>query len=128
MAANLKIGIVGPCSAGKSTLVQGLKQRGYPNARPISQEHSYVPYMWQRITNPDVLIYLDVTYENAQKRRWLNWTLDEYIEQLRRLQHARQHARLYVDTNPLSVGEVLEEVLRFLEIAGNKSDIGVVKR
>ena len=124
MAANLKIGIVGPCSAGKSTLVQGLKQRGYPNARPISQEHSYVPYMWQRITNPDVLIYLDVSYENAQKRRWLNWTPDEYLEQLRRLQHARQHAHLYVDTNPLSVGDVLEEVLRFLEMAGNDSDFG----
>ena len=118
MAANLKIGIVGPCSAGKSTLVQGLKQRGYPNARPISQEHSYVPYMWQRITNPDVLIYLDVSYKNAQKRRWLNWTAEEYIEQLRRLQHARQHAHLHVDTNPLSVGEVLEEVLRFLDAQG----------
>jgi len=118
MAANLKIGIVGPCSAGKSTLVQGLKQRGYPNARPISQEHSYVPDMWQRITNPDVLIYLDVSYENAQKRRWLNWTPEEYIEQLRRLQHARQYAHLYVDTNPLSVGEVLKEVLKFLEAQG----------
>ncbi len=59
--------------------MQGLKQRGYPNARPISQEHSYVPYMWQRITNPDVLIYLDVSFENAQKRRWLNWNLDEYL-------------------------------------------------
>jgi GTPase SAR1 family protein len=118
MAANPKIGIVGPCSAGKSTLVQGLKQRGYLNARPISQEHSYVPDMWQRITKPDVLIYLDVSYENAQKRRWLNWTPEEYIEQLRRLQHARQHAHLFVDTNPLSVGEVLVEVIRFLDAQG----------
>ena len=118
MAASLKVGIVGPCSAGKSTLVQGLKLRGYLNARPISQEHSYVPYMWQRITNPDVLIYLDVSYENAQKRRWLNWTPEEYIEQLRRLQHARQNAHLYVDTNTLSAGEVLEVVLEFLDIQG----------
>jgi GTPase SAR1 family protein len=127
MVANLKIGIVGPCSAGKSTLVKGLKQRGYSDTRPIAQEHSYVPYMWQRITNPDVLIYLDVSYDNAQKRRWLNWTPGEYSEQLHRLQHARQHAHLYVDTNPLSVGEVLEVVLRFLEMAGNKSNFGVVK-
>jgi len=128
MAVNLKIGIVGPCSAGKSTLVEGLKQRGYLKVRPISQEHSYVPYMWQRITNPDVLIYLDVSYENAQKRRWLNWTPDEYLEQLRRLQHAREHAHLYVDTNPLSVGDVLDEVLRFLEMAGNDSASGQGKR
>jgi deoxyadenosine/deoxycytidine kinase len=127
MATNLKIGIVGPCSAGKSTLVKGLKQRGYNDTRPISQEHSYVPYMWQRITNPDVLIYLDVSYDNAQKRRWLNWTPEEYNQQLRRLQHARQHAHLYLDTNPLSVGEVLEVVLRFLEMAENKSDFNVVK-
>ena len=118
MIANLKIGVVGPCSAGKSTLVQGLKLLGYPNVRPISQEHSYVPYMWQRITNPDVLIYLDVSYQNAQKRRWLNWTPDEYTEQLSRLQHARQHAHLYLDTNPFSVGEVLEEVVRFLVARG----------
>ncbi len=110
----LKIGVVGPCSAGKSTLVKGLKEHGYIDARPISQEHSYVPNMWQRITNPDVLIYLDVSFENAQKRRWLNWTPDEYAEQLRRLEHARQHAHLFVDTNPFTVGEVLDLVLRFL--------------
>jgi deoxyadenosine/deoxycytidine kinase len=115
MSTGLKIGIVGPCSAGKSTLVRGLIQRGYLNVRPIAQEHSYVPYMWQRITNPDVLIYLDVSYENAQKRRWLNWTSYEYSEQLRRLQHARQHANFYVDTNPLSVEDVLGVVIRFLE-------------
>jgi adenylate kinase family enzyme len=110
----LKIGIVGPCSAGKSTLAQGLKQRGYPDVRLISQEHSYVPYMWQRITNPDVLIYLDVSYENAQKRRWLNWMPHEYAEQLRRLGHARQHAQLILDTNPLSVEGVLDAVVQFL--------------
>lgn len=96
-------------------MVQGLKARGYPNSRPVSQEHSYVPDMWQRITNPDVLVYLDVSYENAQKRRWLNWSPHEYEEQLRRLQHARQHAQLYLDTNPLVVSEVLERVVQFLD-------------
>jgi thymidylate kinase len=115
MPTALKIGIVGTCSAGKSTLALGLKQRGYLNVRPIAQEHSYVPYMWQRITNPDILIYLEVSYENAQKRRWLNWSLDEYAEQLRRLQHARQHAHLILDTNPLSVEGVLETVIEYLE-------------
>jgi cytidylate kinase len=110
-----KVGVVGPCSAGKSTLVKGLRLHGFTNSRPISQEHSYVPDMWQRITNPDVLIYLDVTFEYAQKRRWLNWTVDEYSEQLRRLEHARQHAHLYVDTNPLTVEKVLDVVLKFLD-------------
>ena len=109
-----RIGIVGPCSAGKTTLALGLKDRGYLNVRPIAQEHSYVPYMWQRITNPDILIYLEVSYENAQKRRWLNWTPDEYQEQLRRLEHARQHAHFILDTNLLTVEEVIETVVKYL--------------
>jgi len=115
MAGSLKIGIVGPCSAGKSTLVKSLKQRGYPDARPIAQEHSHVPDMWLRITNPDILIYLEVSFENAQKRRWLNWTPEEYEEQLRRLAHARQHAQLCIDTNQLSIEEVLEVAMNFLD-------------
>ena len=70
------IAIVGPCASGKTLLVQALKERGY-NAREVRQEHSYVPTMWQRITQPDVLIYLDVSEEIALKRRPTNgdiWT------------------------------------------------------
>jgi cytidylate kinase len=110
----IKIGIVGPCAAGKSTLAAGLQAHGY-NARNIVQEHSYVPTMWQRITNPDMLIYLDVSYENAQRRRWMNWTPAEYAEQLHRLRHARQHAHIVIDTNPLSIAEVLQTALELLE-------------
>jgi len=32
----------------------------------IAQEHSYVPYMWKRITNPDLLIYLNASFEVSQ--------------------------------------------------------------
>src|SRR5207248_628641 len=49
--------VVGVCSSGKSTLVSALCDRGY-HASAVSQEHSYVPHLWQR-SNPDVLIYLD---------------------------------------------------------------------
>ena len=56
------IAVVGVCAAGKSTLVQALRAEGF-NARQVLQEHSYVPNMWQRITNPDLLIYLDCTIE-----------------------------------------------------------------
>ena len=45
------IAIVGVCASGKSTLAKALRERGY-NARQVLQEHSYVPYMWQRITRP----------------------------------------------------------------------------
>jgi ATPase subunit of ABC transporter with duplicated ATPase domains len=111
-----KIGVVGPCGAGKSTLTASLKKYGY-NARHIAQEHSYVPAMWQRITNPDKLIFLDVSYELSKFRRKLNWTEAEYAEQHHRLRNARQHADLYIDTNNLTPEQVLARVLAFLEQA-----------
>lgn len=108
------IGIVGPCGAGKSSLVAGLKYRGYL-IRHIAQEHSYVPDMWRRLTNPDILIYLDVSYENSVLRRKLDWTYDEYAEQLRRLRHARQYADLYIDTNAMLLEDVISTVDCFVQ-------------
>lgn len=113
------IGIVGPCASGKTTLTMGLKQLGY-EARPIAQEHSYVPYMWQRLTKPDVLIYLSVSYPLTIERRKLDWTQNEYAEQLHRLRHARDHADLYIDTDTLTPEEVLEHALSFLQTVTTK--------
>jgi cytidylate kinase len=110
------IGVVGPCAAGKSTLIQHLTARGY-NARHIAQEHSYVPDMWQRLTAPQVLIFLDVSYPVACARRKLDWTEEDWREQQRRLRHARQHADLYVDTDRLDIQDVLQTVLGFLEVS-----------
>jgi len=107
------IGVVGPCGAGKSSLVGGLQARGY-KVRHIAQEHSYVPDMWLRISHPDILIYLDVSYENSVIRRKLDWTLDEYNEQLRRLRYAREHADLVLDTNPITRAQVLDTVISFI--------------
>jgi deoxyadenosine/deoxycytidine kinase len=112
----MKIGVVGPCGAGKSSLVAGLKAEGFPG-RHIAQEHSYVPDMWKRLTNPDILIYLDVSYENSLLRRKLDWTYAEYIEQIRRLRHARQYADLYVDTNLLTLAQVLDTTLAYIKTA-----------
>ncbi|MCJ7585484.1 MAG: hypothetical protein MUO30_12050 [Anaerolineales bacterium] len=112
--AETVIGVVGPCGAGKTTLTEGLKQRGY-RARAIVQEHSYVPYMWQRITNPDILIFLDASYQVTCQRRKLDWTEAEYAEQQRRLSHARQHADFYLDTDELNIEEVCQQVMGFLD-------------
>ena len=114
MKDKAKIGVVGPCGAGKSTLIASLKKHGY-NVKHIAQEHSYVPSMWHRITNPDILIFLDVSYEISTRRRKLNWTEGEYAEEHYRLRDARQHADLYVDTNNLNPQDVLQRVLAFLE-------------
>ena len=111
---NFLIGVVGPCGSGKSTLIAGLEKHGY-RCRHIAQEHSYVQYMWQRITNPDVLIFLDCSYENSTSRRKLNWLPADHEEQQRRLSHAREHAHIIIDTNPLSSDEVLARILIFLK-------------
>ena len=108
------IGVVGPCGAGKSTLIEALDARGYAT-RHIAQEHSYVKDMWQRITNPDVLIFLQVSFPVSQKRRPMNWNEADYQEQQRRLEHARAHADLYLDTDNLSVQEVFDRVSAFID-------------
>lgn len=111
------IGIVGPCAAGKTTLITGLNQHGYSRVRHIAQEHSYVPDMWKRLTNPDILIYLDVSYPLTIQRRKMDWTKTEYQEQLQRLRHARLYADLYIPTDHLTPQEVLDRVLSFLNLA-----------
>ncbi len=107
------IGIVGVCASGKSTLISGLNELGM-RTRHIAQEHSYVKDMWKRITNPDVLIFLDASYEVTIHRRQLDWTRAEWEEQQRRLLHARQNADLYVNTDNLGISEVINQVVRYL--------------
>ena len=121
------IGIVGPCGSGKTTLVKKLNHLGI-YARHIAQEHSYVGNMWQKITNPDVLVFLDASYPVTIRRRKLNWTMDEYLEQHRRLAHARQHTDLYIFTDPLNPEEVFQIVVNFLKehdiYPGRSADLG----
>jgi len=111
-----RIAIVGPCAAGKSTLALALRQLGF-DARQIVQEHSFVPQMWQIMTKPDRLVFLDASYEATLARKHLNWTREEYEEQHRRLAHARSNCDIYVDTEALTPGQVLEDVLRRLNVA-----------
>jgi deoxyadenosine/deoxycytidine kinase len=107
------LGIVGPCGSGKSTLAAALKP--YPlKIRHIAQEHSYVKNMWKLLVDPDLLIFLDASFPVATLRRRLDWTEAEYMEQQRRLEHARQHADLYILTDDLTASEVSDRVLQHL--------------
>jgi len=110
------IAVVGPCASGKTTLVIALREGGY-NARQIAQEHSYVQDMWLQITNPAILIYLDASFETCTERKRLNWKQKEFDEQVRRLSHAREHCDLYLCTDGLSPGDVLDRTLRILNAA-----------
>jgi thymidylate kinase len=113
------IAVVGVCASGKTTLVNALGAHGY-RARRVSQEHSYVPDMWLRLTMPDILIYLDASLETIRLRRnddqWPEWIWDL---QVGRLSHARSHCDLYLVTDPLTPSEVLQLTLTFL--AGHHS-------
>jgi len=109
----MKIGIVGPCAAGKTTLQNNLLQLGY-NAVAIAQEHSGVPSMWQQITKPDIVIYLDASLPTINARRNVSWE-QAYIDEMnRRLRHARAHADYYLITDSLSIEQVRDHVSDFL--------------
>ncbi len=111
---DITIGVVGACGSGKSELVQRLSARGY-TARHIAQEHSHAPDMWQKISNPDVLVFLEVSYPNTLKRKKFDWSEKEYQIELDRLRHARQHADLCINTDVLSPDEVFAKVLDYLD-------------
>ncbi len=112
------IGIVGPCSSGKTTLAKRLREADY-TVKEIMQEHAAAPDMWQRITDPDVLIYLDVDPAEAAEREGLErpsswWRAEREV----RLAHARQHCDLYIDTTGLRPREVYARARAFLEEHG----------
>jgi thymidylate kinase len=71
--------------------------------------------MWQRITQPDLLIYLDVSQEVAGQRRSCESDVGWWHKLEERLQHARQHADLFIQTDNLCSQEVLSRALAFLE-------------
>ena len=108
------IAIVGPCASGKSTLAIRLVAEGY-RAHQIAQEHSYVPDMWQIFSAPDILIFLDSTFEDSQRRKPLDWTQQDHAEQQRRLAHARKYCDIYINTTGLTAEVVAQRALSELK-------------
>jgi len=111
------IAVVGVCASGKSTIVRELLEAGI-NCRHIAQEHSYVKDMWLRLVHPDFLVYLEVSYPSTLTRKHLNWTREEYDEQLHRIRHARDHADLIIDTDAHSIAETIELIKTGIMTAG----------
>ncbi len=99
-----------------------LDSLGY-STRHIAQEHSYVKDMWKRLTNPDVLIFLQASFPIIRGRcsNMIYWSAPVYEEQQRRLSHALAHANLIIDTDNLQIQDVLTKTLAFIgEIKAEK--------
>jgi hypothetical protein len=120
--AGPRLTIVGPCAAGKTTLVARLRERGY-DAHAVAQEHSGVAYLWQ-LSEPDLLIFLDVDLATTAARRKREWPAALYATQQGRLAHAREHADLYLESSGLSADEVVTRVAGFVEASRGKCDAG----
>ena len=115
------IAIVGPCASGKSTLARGLAERGI-RASQVVQEHSFVPKMWQIIAQPDLLVYLDASFQTCSRRKKLNWRQRDYDEQNLRLAHAKENCDILVQTDDQSEEAILAEVLsRFSALSGHQT-------
>lgn len=112
----LRVVVVGPCAAGKSTLAEGLRRLGFA-AMPVGQEHSDIASLW-RHTEPDVVVALDADLETIRRRRgeaaWPEWL---YRTQERRLAEARHAAALRIDTATMAPEDVLATVAEFLAAA-----------
>ena len=110
--------VVGPCAAGKTTLVGNLRPRGY-RLRSCAQEHSSAPRLWQRSACTVVLIYLDAELVTiARRQRRTDWTQARLDQQRRRLAHARAHCDLYLCTDKLTRRQVADIVASYLHNRG----------
>lgn len=109
----MRVVLVGICGSGKTALAQGLRRQGC-EVRECGQEHSQVPYMWQAMSRPDVLIYLDASEEVIHQRGQRHYVKGCVEEQRSRLAHAQAHCDLYVMTDDLTESQVLELVSEFL--------------
>lgn len=113
-----KIVVVGPCAAGKSTLVEALQARGY-DAHVTSQEHSAISSLWQH-SHPDVLIALEVDIAAVQERRGDDWPAWLHNLQVQRLRAASEAADLTIDTTNLEPQVVVDRVLAYLNAAASE--------
>jgi GTPase SAR1 family protein len=104
--------VVGPCAAGKSTLVRALRLHGF-DAYVCAQEHSDIPTLW-RHQSPSVVIALQVDLESTRLRRDSQWRSQVFAAQQARLRNAYEHADLVIDTVDKSAGEVVAAALQHL--------------
>ena len=113
----MEVVVVGPCGAGKSTLVSALRARGFA-ARAVAQEHSIIPGLWRHAGMPAALILLEARRSTITRRRggdFPGWLLRQQQE---RLALAREHADLRIATDEATPEQIVAEVVDYLRAAG----------
>jgi hypothetical protein len=72
--------------------------------------------MWQRLTRPDVLVYLEASLDTLQSHRPTSeWTAARLAEARHRLRHAARHADLRLSVDGVSAEETARQVLEYLD-------------
>jgi len=117
-----RIVVVGPCAAGKTTLVGNLRPLGY-NIKSCVQEHSLTPQLWKKFSKAEILVFLDAELRTiAQRQNRSDWTQRRLDGQRERLADARANCDLYLSTDGLTREQVADAVEAFL------IEMGVVPR
>ncbi len=106
---NPEIMIVGVCAAGKSTLVQRLREMGYI-VETVSQEHSSNPFLWKR-REPFFLVVLDCELGTARERRQREIPENRFLVQKNKLKKARENCDFFLRTDSLTVEESAQRIL-----------------
>jgi predicted ATPase len=113
-----RIVVVGPCAAGKTTLVGTLRPRGY-SIKSCAQEHSPAPQLWKEFSKAEVLVFLDAGLSTiARRQNRSDWTQARLDAQRQRLAHARAHCDFYLYTDDLTREQVADAVAAFLSAQG----------
>jgi len=102
--------VIGPCAAGKTTLVSRLIEEGISAVSP-AQEHTLIPDLY-RHRGEGMVVYLDVSFEEAARRRDIDWGPERLQEQKDFMDSSRRAADVYILTDDLSPDEIAERVLR----------------
>ncbi len=115
----MEVVVVGPCGAGKSTLVEALTAQGY-TARAVAQEHSAIPDLWRHGGRPAALIMLGARRSTIARRRGGDFPAWLLRQQWERLASARAHADLLLPTDEATPEEVAGKVVEYLQSVGIK--------
>ncbi len=78
--------------------------------------------MWRRICHPDLLIYLDAQAPTIRSRLQVDWEQAFIDEMHRRLTDALQNADLVLETDSLTIDQVLNRVVEFIQARGYRAE------